>query len=109
MSSYPQIRTFVHIVIHISTIPSCLNANMEIDATLCRLHTCHLQPYHVKAHHLFGLHVIAPFKTSCRKDEKRKLTGGRICMNILRTKSIEQSIKDTEEPEFQLRNKNREE
>ena len=26
-------------------------------------------------------------------------------MNILRTKSIEQSIKDTEEPEFQLRNK----
>ena len=43
------------------------------------------------------------------QDEKRKLTGGRICMNILRTKSIEQSIKDTEEPEFQLRNKNREE
>src|SRR6266480_2999778 len=41
MSSYPQIRTFVHIVIHISTIPACLNANMEIDATLCRLHTCH--------------------------------------------------------------------
>jgi APA family basic amino acid/polyamine antiporter len=37
------------------------------------------------------------------QDEKRKLTGGRICMNILRTKSIEQSIKDTEEPEFQLR------
>jgi hypothetical protein len=30
-------------------------------------------------------------------------------MNILRTKSIEQSIKDTEEPEFQLRRKNREE
>ncbi len=29
-------------------------------------------------------------------------------MNILRTKSIEQSIKDTEEPEFQLHNKNRE-
>ncbi len=24
-------------------------------------------------------------------------------MNILRTKSVEQSIKDTEEPEFQLR------
>ncbi len=30
-------------------------------------------------------------------------------MNILRTKSIEQSIKDTEEPEFQLSNKNEEE
>jgi hypothetical protein len=30
-------------------------------------------------------------------------------MNILRTKSIEQSIKDTEDPEFQLRNKNEEE
>ncbi len=30
-------------------------------------------------------------------------------MNILRTKSIEQSIKDAEEPEFQLSNKNEEE
>ena len=43
------------------------SANIEIDATLCRVHTCHLQPYRVKAHHMFGLHVIAPFKTSCRK------------------------------------------
>src|SRR6266567_5390492 len=73
MSSYPQFRTFVHIVIHISTTPSCLNANMEVDATLCRVHTCHLQPYHMMAHYLFGLHVIAPFKTSCRRDGKRIL------------------------------------
>ena len=28
------------------------SANIEIDATLCRVHTCHLQRYYVKAHHL---------------------------------------------------------